>query len=211
MRLAPNGADILSLFDKNQLPDYSLFATRKIGDNGFSLRGRVGFQADSYKSKNGQKYLINEHQNYNYLIMAGVERNFANIQVGNGISLYWATDLGFNQRITRGQETNFVESEYKVFEYSVNKSNNYYLNGSIGIIQSVTNNLSFRLESSISYHYENYIGKGYFLVFEPNQELPPKRELLEDAKKSNGTGGSKHSNNYLSLIPFNQLLITLKF
>ena len=48
------GADILSLFDKNQLPDYSLFATRKIGEKGFSLRGRVGFQADSYKPKISQ-------------------------------------------------------------------------------------------------------------------------------------------------------------
>ena len=57
--------------------------------------------------------------------MAGIERDFANIQVGNGLPLYWAADLGFNQLITRGQEIKFIEPEYRIFDYCDYRSNNY--------------------------------------------------------------------------------------
>ena len=91
------GADILSLFDKNQLPDYSLFATRKIGENGFSLRSRIGSQMDSYKPKINQNTQLNDNQNFNHLILLGTEWDFADFKVGKGLSLYWAGDVGFNQ------------------------------------------------------------------------------------------------------------------
>ena len=205
------GADLLSLFEKNQLPDYSLFVSRKIGENGFSLRSRIGFQMDSYTPKNNQVYQLSDIQNFNYLFMVGIERDFAKIRIGKGMSLYWATDLGFSQLINRQQETKFINSETYNFIYSNYKSNNYYLNGSIGINQAITQNLSLRVETSISYHYENYIGDAYFLPIELGEPLPPKKELIQEAKKSNFTGGTRYSNNYLSLIPFNQLLITFNF
>jgi len=205
------GADLLSLFDKNQLPDYSLFATRKIGEKGFSLRTRLGFQMNSHKPKNNQKYHLNDNQNYNYLIIVGIERDFANFQVGNGMSLYWAVDIGFNQQLTRKHETKFSDPDTYFFDYSDYRSNNYHLNGSIGINQAIAKNLSLRLESSISYHLEDDIGIDYYLPIEPNQPLPSKKKLVEDAKKSNATGRYRYSNNYLSLIPFNQILLTFNF
>ncbi|MCE7054737.1 hypothetical protein LZF95_08635 [Algoriphagus sp. AGSA1] len=205
------GADLLSLFDKNQLPDYSLFSTRKIGEKGFSLRSRLGFDMDFYKPKLKNSNQIDEVQNYNYLVVLGIERDFANFQVGNGMSLYWAADVGFNQLLTRKHQTKFISPENYIFDYSDYRSNNYHLNGSFGIIQSITERLSLRLESSISYHLEDNIGIDYYLPIEPNQPLPPKKQLIEDAKKSNATGRYRYSNNYLSLIPFNQLLLTIKF
>jgi hypothetical protein len=205
------GTDLLFLFDKNQLPDYSIFVSRKIGEKGFSLRSRVGFEMDFFKPKIKHSNQLDEYQNYNYLVMIGIERDFANFPLGNGISLYWAADVGFNQLITRKQKTIFFDSDNYVFDYSDYKSNNYYVTGSIGIIQAITKRLALRLESSISYHLEDYIGIDYYLPIDPNQLLPPKKELIEDAKKSNGTGTTKYSNNYLSLIPFNQLILSFNF
>ncbi len=205
------GADILSLFDKNQLPDYSLFATRKIGENGFSLRSRIGFQMDSYKPKINQNTQLNDNQNFNHLILLGIERDFADFQVGKGMSLYWAGDVGFNQLITKKQQTKFVTPETRNFIYSDYKSNNYFLNGSVGVKQKITKNLSLRFESSISYNYENYIGKDYFLSIETNTPLLIKKELIKEAKESSSRGLQKYAKHALSLVPFNQFLLTLKF
>lgn len=67
------GTDLLFLFHKSQLPDYSLFATRKLGEKGYALRSRVGFDLYSFRPNQPQRRQIQDEQRYNYMLMIGIE------------------------------------------------------------------------------------------------------------------------------------------
>lgn len=44
------GVDVLSLFNKNHYPAYSIFVARKLGENGLALRSRVGIEGSSFEN-----------------------------------------------------------------------------------------------------------------------------------------------------------------
>lgn len=203
------GTDLLFLFDKNQLPDYSLFATRKLGDKGYALRSRIGFSMEwSRPQSNPDTVVINDGQSYNYLVMIGLEREFSKLKLSKGTSFYWALDAGFSQNIQTNQGKIVPTSEFLVQESS---ANTYAAVASVGIKQSITPSLTIRLETSLSNNFT--VQKTESFVAQINSNSPSdKKSLVKDTKRDPDIHTRYVSqSNFLRINPFSQLLLTLKF
>ncbi len=200
------GADLLSLFDKNQLPDYSIFASRKLGENGYSMRARFGIDAYTYQLGLPVARIINDEQRKDFSFMIGVEKLLSDPK--SKTKFYTAIDLAYAPYRTDKQFTGSENSDNYGFYSEINRNRSYYINFSIGIRQSITTKLSLRLESALSYKHKAFDQTTYWIELDPNNILPPKNELMDMAENNNYKGSFKYAENYLRLVPFSQFLIT---
>jgi len=206
------GTDLLFLFDKNQLPDYSFFATRKIGDKGYALRSRLGFDMNFVKPVAvADTPFFADSQFYNYLILAGLEKELSKITLSKGTKLYWAVDLAFSQYLQDYQTKTYQEHSGMMFLTRKIRDNTYSFAGAIGVKQSITPSISIRLESALSLNQLKQHTESAEISLDADSPTD-KKELLEELK-SNPDYTIEYSGhtNQVRFTPFNQLLLTIKF
>lgn len=206
------GTDLLFLFDKNQLPDYSLFATRKLGDKGYALRSRVGFDMTFvYPRTVSDSPFYSNGQRYNYLAMAGLEKEFSKLNPTKGTKVYWAVDFAFSQSIQNNQAKAFQQGLDTVFVVQKSRDNIYAIAGSIGVKQTITPSISIRLESSLSFNLASHRSEYFDLFLDSNS--PTDRKDLISQTKSNPDSYTEYigQSEGIRIVPFSQLLLTIKF
>lgn len=92
--------------------------------------------------------------------------------LGKKTKIYWAFDLIFSQHRTDKQFVSSNDLGDFGFKSEVYKSPRYYINGSLGINQTITRSISLRLESTVSYQYFDYNMNAYWIPLDRYLPIP---------------------------------------
>jgi len=204
------GVDALSLINKNHYPAYSIFVARKLGENGWAFRGRIGGNFNS-RSNPYELLMHNLVRERDLFLLVGFQKSLV---TNTKSDIYLGSDIAYmKSRITTEKFIHGPENDIFVdlyFDDSKITKNRLSLAPFIGYSKSLGPKITLRYEMALIIGKEIYEenGTGYLIN---DFDSIRQRIASDNLGTPSYTNFNKLRFDFLSLNPFSQLLLTYKF
>lgn len=197
------GVDLLSLVDKNNYPEYSLFGRYRLNptrDKAVYLRTRIGFSGsvylDSLTAGNPVDY---EERNFSPFIMLGLQKDLLNFGESR---VYFATDLSLNL-IWYNIQVGPISPENFQFQEGFESMRETKTSGHfvIGYSYNFGGGLTISIESSVNLLLKKYSFDEEMWFYNNAPDVDLGGRIRENSSTKLLT----------SITPFNQFLLTFNF
>ncbi|HSJ68304.1 MAG TPA: hypothetical protein VK921_11535 [Anditalea sp.] len=162
------GVDAISLFNKNHYPAYSIFMARKLGENGFALRSRIGVEGSSFEDllvvlPNSPFTRPNKNQKRNFFGSLGLQHNLW--FKGNLSYFYTGADIGIKIDQESVQKLDYLDNFNDYYFENKRTFTDYMVSPFFGYSHHLKKNFSLRIEMAANLTITNFKlrGNGWYL------------------------------------------------
>lgn len=206
------GVDALSLFNKNHYPAYSIFVARKVGENGFALRSRVGIEGSSFEDLLTMPPLLlftrpNNLRKTNFFGSLGLQHKLW--FKGNLSYFYTGLDIGIGLNQEYSQKLEYMDNFNDYYLERKYTATSYMLSPLFGYSHHLNKNFSLRIEMAANLIVTNHRSRGngwYLPRFDQSTPfIPP---IIEN--RNTYEIGDYRTIDY-RLNPINQIIVSYHF
>ncbi|SMD41898.1 hypothetical protein SAMN00777080_0432 [Aquiflexum balticum DSM 16537] len=208
------GIDALSLIEKNEYPPISVFLLRKIGENGISLRSRLGYSRSSFQNLTaipGQFPTPNDKISREIFGLLGMQKEIVrNLGIGKNSDLYVGLDFAmlFKEEFHKKFYGEFVSFYYDESKYSDKK---YTISPFLGVSKQIGNHFSVRVEMAILFQRSNFKYSAESFILDDYDFTKPFDPSLFKRNDPSSKGYGKNQTNSVITSPINQFIFSYKF
>ena len=208
------GVDALSLIEKNEYPPISIFALKKIGSNGFALRGRFGYAWSSFVNQTaapGTFPIPDDKTTREVFGLVGIQKTIVpDLGVGNGSQLYAGLDFSIGSRTEFLEVLTFELNQFNYLE-STNKFLTFAGSPFLGVEKQLGRHFSMRAEMAILFQRKKFDHHSeLFISQEFDSSMPFDVDFFYNIGPS-GIGYGANQTTVFQTSPLNQLIFTYSF